>query len=134
MQRFMIIGRIGQELDMKITETNKKVVEFSIADTEKYGEQEVTTWLNCVAWEGKAETLAKYVHKGDMIYLDGKIRNQKYKTKEGQERFRTYLLVENFTLLPNVRKEKKEEEKVAENWKDPRKGFDDEDMKELGWY
>lgn len=59
MQRFTIIGRIGNDLQIKITESNKKVLEFSIVENEKIGNNDITTWLNCVAWERKAETLAQ---------------------------------------------------------------------------
>lgn len=103
MQRFTIIGRIGNDLQIKITESNKKVLEFSIVENEKIGNNEITTWLNCVAWEKKAETLAQYCKKGDKIYLEGKIRNQKYKAKDGQERTKTFVLVDTFEFIETKR-------------------------------
>lgn len=134
MQRFEIIGRIGKELELRVTNSNKKVVEFSIADTEKINGEDITTWMNCIAWEGKAETLCKYVKKGDMIYLEGKIRNQKYTNKEGQERTKTFLLINNFTLLPNAR-EKQENEPIQDNWtREPDLSNLGMDMKELDFY
>lgn len=134
MQRFEIIGRIGKELELRVTNSNKKVVEFSIADTEKINGEDITTWMNCIAWEGKAETLCKYVKKGDMIYLEGKIRNQKYTSKEGQERTKTFLLINNFTLLPNAR-EKQENEPIQDNWtREPDLSNLGMDMKELDFY
>jgi len=103
MQRFTIIGRIGNDLQIKITESNKKVLEFSIVENEKIGNNEITTWLNCVAWEKKAETLSQYCKKGDKIYLEGKIRNQKYKAKDGQERTKTFVLVDTFEFIETKR-------------------------------
>ena len=134
MQKFEMIGRLGKDLELRITKDNKKVVEFSLAETEKINNEEITTWVNFVAWESKAETLSKYLMKGDKIFVEGKLRNQKYNTKEGIERHKTFVVVNNFELLPNSRK-KEEKEKVADNWSmDLRKGFDDEEMKSLDWY
>lgn len=104
MNSVVIIGRIGNDIELKITSNNKKVVEFSLADTEKQNNENITTWFNCIAWEGLAETINKYAHKGDMIGIRGKIRNSKYTNKDGQERTKTYVLVENLQLLPNERK------------------------------
>lgn len=110
MQRLMMIGRVGTSMELRITNSNKKVVEFSMADTKKAKDgQDITTWVNVVAWEGKADTLAKYVNKGDILYIEGELRNQKYTTKEGIERYKTFILLENFQLLPNARKEQQED-------------------------
>lgn len=132
MQRFEMIGRLGNDLDLKVTESNKKVIEFSLADTKKVNGNEVTTWVNFVAWEGKAETLTQYLRKGDVVYVEGELRNQKYKTKEGQDRIKTFVLVNNFQLLPNAKKEEPKE-KVAKNWsREPEYNFGD--MEKLEFY
>lgn len=106
MQRLTFIGNIGKDLDLKYTETKKKVVEFSVAVNEKINDKDLTTWFSCEAWENRAETLSKYVKKGDKIYIEGRIRNKKY-TKDGQERIYTYVQVDNFELLNNGKKEDK---------------------------
>ena len=132
MQRFEMIGRLGNDLDLKVTENNKKVIEFSLADTKKVNGNEVTTWVNFVAWEGKAETLTQYLRKGDVVYVEGELINQKYKTKEGQDRIKTFVQVNKFQLLPNARKEEPKE-KVAKNWsREPEFNFGD--MEKLGFY
>lgn len=113
MQRITIIGNVGKDLDLKYTETRKKVVEFSVAVTEKINNNDLTTWFNCEARENRAEILTKYVKKGDQIYIEGKIRNKKYKGKDGQEKYYTYVLIEGFKLLKN---EKKENNYNENNW------------------
>lgn len=130
MQRFMMIGRVGTSMELRITNSNKKVVEFSMADTKKAKDgQDITTWVNVVAWENKADTLAKYVNKGDMLYIEGELRNQKYTTKEGIERYKTFILLDNFQLLPNAKKEQQEDN---DNFKPKYDyGFDE---KELEFY
>lgn len=127
MQRFMIIGRVGTSMELRVTNSNKKVVEFSMADTKKAKDgQDITTWINVVAWENRADTLAKYVSKGDMLYIEGELRNQKYTTKEGIERYKTFILLDNFQLLPNARKEQQEDN---DNFKQKYDyGFEQEDL------
>lgn len=127
MQRFMMIGRVGTSMELRVTNSNKKVVEFSMADTKKAKDgQDITTWVNVVAWENKADTLAKYVNKGDMLYIEGELRNQKYTTKEGIERYKTFILLDNFQLLPNARKEQQEDN---DNFKQKYDyGFEQEDL------
>lgn len=127
MQRFMMIGRVGTSMELRVTNSNKKVVEFSMADTKKAKDgQDITTWINVVAWENRADTLAKYVNKGDMLYIEGELRNQKYTTKEGIERYKTFILLDNFQLLPNARKDQQEDN---DNFKQKYDyGFEQEDL------
>lgn len=132
MQRLTLIGNIGKDFELKYTETKKKVVEFSVAVREKINDNEITTWFNCEAWEGRAEILSKYVKKGDEIYLEGKIRNKKYKNKEGQEKNYTYLLVDAFKLLRNERKQEDNPENNRNN-KTNMSSLETE-MKELEFY
>lgn len=106
MQRFEMIGRIGGDLELKTTQSGRSVLEFSLADTEKVNDKEITTWINCVVWEKRAENISRFSRKGDMIFVEGKIRNEKYQDKDGNNRYKTYLLVNNFTFLPNNREEK----------------------------
>lgn len=134
MQRYEMIGRIGQELELKITQSNKKVIEFSMADTEKRNGEDITTWVSCVAWENKAETLSKYVKKGDMLFIEGKLRNQKYKAKDGSDRMRTFILVENFMLLPNKAKEDEKEENNKSWSREPNVSELGFEMKNLEFY
>lgn len=113
MQRIVFTGNIGKDLDLKYTETRKKLVDFSVAVNEKINKEEtITTWLNCRAWEGRAEYLSKYVKKGDKVYFEGRIRNDKYKTKDGQEKYYTYVLID---YLEPFKNEKKEEKNDLEN-------------------
>jgi single-strand DNA-binding protein len=80
------------------------VVNFTIATSESYkdkttGEKkESTEWHNIVLWRGLAEIAAKYLHKGDMIYLEGKLRTRSWE-KEGVTRYTTEIVGDNMTML-----------------------------------
>lgn len=135
MNKQQFIGRLGQEIELKKTENGTSVIEFSLADTEKYKDKEVTTWLRCVAWSGIADTIAKYVHKGDKVYVEGKYRNEEYTAKDGTKRYKSYMLVAGFELLPNARQEKQEEnpeEKPVEP--DTITTPDNERYEQFGWF
>lgn len=67
-----ILGRLGGDPELRYTAQNKAVVNLSVAVTEKWGENETTTWYRATAWEKRAEVLANYFKKGDMIFLVGR--------------------------------------------------------------
>lgn len=132
MNRQQFIGRLGQEIELKKTNSGTSVIEFSLADTERYKDKEETTWLRCVAWSGIADAIAKYVHKGDKVYVEGKYRNEEYTAKDGSRRFKSYMLVAGFELLPNARQDKPEE-KPAEK-PDTITAPIDERYEDFGWF
>lgn len=77
-----LIGRVGKDPEIRYTPNNKAVCKFSIATNEI--SKDKTTWHNITAWEKLAELCEKYVHKGDLIYIQGRIEytesNGKYFT------------------------------------------------------
>lgn len=99
-----LIGRVGKDPEAKRLDNGKCVVKFSIATTEKYtdksGEKkEVTEWHNCSAWDKIAEIIDKYVKKGKLIYVSGKIQYQEYENKEGAKVKSTNILVNDMKIL-----------------------------------
>ena len=110
MNEIRVIGRLGKDIELRKTMQGKSVIEFSLADSEKIDGAEYTTWINCVAWDKRAENIQKYVRKGDMLFVGGKWKNDEYLDKNGNKRYRTYCLVTTFQLLPNPRENKMPEE------------------------
>ena len=90
LNKLMLIGHVGKDPDIRILEAGSKVATFSFATTEKgytlaNGTQvpERTEWHNVVVWRGLADVVEKYVHKGDKLYLEGKIRTRSYDDSRG---------------------------------------------------
>ena len=110
MNEIRVIGRLGKDIELRKTIQGKSVIEFSLADSEKIDGAEYTTWINCVAWDKRAENIQKYVRKGDMLFVGGKWKNNEYLDKNGNKVYRTYCLVTTFQLLPNARGNKAPEE------------------------
>lgn len=96
LNKVMIIGRVGREVELKTTGTGQKVANFSVAITEKYKDrngtqQEKTEWVNVVIWGPVADICAKYLTKGSSVYIEGKLQTTSWEDSNGQKRYKTEL-------------------------------------------
>lgn len=85
-------------------EGNIKVAKFSLATTETYRDnssitQSITDWHNIVLWRGLADLAEKYLHKGSLVYVEGKLKTRNYDDKEGQKKYVTEVIAEQLLLL-----------------------------------
>ena len=90
----MLIGNLGKDPDVRYLDSGVAVATFSLATTEraytaKNGQQvpERTEWHNIILWRQLAETVEKYVHKGDKLYIEGKLHTRSYDDRSGQKRY-----------------------------------------------
>ena len=104
MNKITLIGRLGQEPELKTLESGKKLCSFSLATSKKYKEEQITQWHNIIFWEKQAEIIAKYIAKGDMLVVIGEVNYRKYTNKEGNEIHHTEIFGEYFEFLPKVSK------------------------------
>nr|DAX06708.1 MAG TPA: Single strand binding protein [Caudoviricetes sp.] len=107
MNSVQLIGRFVRDIDIKSVNEKTVVANFSLA-VNGYGDK--TDFINCVAFNKTAENLAKYTKKGDIIGITGSINTGSYENKKGDKVYTTDVLVNNFTFLPNPRKEEKQEQ------------------------
>lgn len=109
MNRFTAIGRATKDLELKeTTETKRKYTQFDIAvnnGKDKNGNEREATYITCVAWEKRAETLVQYLHKGNRIYIEGTYTIDKYQNQNGENRYRHYILVNGFEFLESKPKD-----------------------------
>jgi len=103
LNKFMGIGNLGADSELRHTQRDA-VLNFRIAITKKWkdsnGEkQERTEWVSCVIWGRRAEALAEYLTKGTRVYVEGELRSSKYTDREGVERWKTEVYVEELALL-----------------------------------
>lgn len=100
----ILVGRIGKDPEVRNLDNGATVANFTLATSESYkdkttGEKkEVTDWHNIVLWRGLAEIAQKYLHKGDMIYVEGKLRTRSWE-KDGVTRYTTEIIGDNMTML-----------------------------------
>jgi len=102
--KVILLGRLGKEPESRTLESGTMVVNFTLATSEVYkdrvtGERkEITDWHNVVLWRGLAETASKYLHKGDQVYIEGKMRTRSWE-KDGVTRYTTEVIGDNMTLI-----------------------------------
>lgn len=106
MNKVMLIGHVGTEPEVRYVDQGVAVARFRFATTERgytlqNGTQvpEHTDWHNVILWRKMAEIVEKYVHKGDKLYIEGRIRYASYDNKQGQRQFVTEIWGENLELL-----------------------------------
>jgi single-strand DNA-binding protein len=113
LNRVQLIGRLGKDPESRFTPTGKKVVNFSLAVSNRWksaeGEmKENTEWVNIEAWGRLGEVCQQYLHKGSLVYLEGRLKTDKYEDK-GETKYFTKVVA----LLMQMLDKKAEEEPVA---------------------
>ena len=106
MNKVMLIGNVGQDPEVRYVEQGVAVARLRLATTERgYTLQNGTQvadhsdWHNVILWRKLAEVVEKYVHKGDKLYIEGRIRYTTYDDKQGQRRFMTEIWADNMEML-----------------------------------
>ncbi len=111
MNKVMLIGNVGRDPEVRYYEADQCVASFTMATTERgYVLPNGTTvpdhtdWHNIVLFKGLAKYAEKYIHKGDKIYVEGRIRYRSYDDKKGMRRFVTEIYGDNLEWLSASRK------------------------------
>jgi single-strand DNA-binding protein len=102
--RVMLIGNLGKDPDMQFLEGNIGVSKFSLATTETYKDRSgklisQTEWHTVVLWRGLAELAQKYLHKGSLVYIEGRLKTRSWEDKEGNKKFATEIVGDNLIML-----------------------------------
>jgi len=104
LNKAMIIGRLGQDPEVRYTQSNTAVATLNVATNERYkdrnGEfQEKTDWHRVVAWGRTAEICQEYLKKGSQVYIEGPIQTREWEDKDGQKRYTTEIKALTLTML-----------------------------------
>ena len=104
--KVILIGNVGKDPEVRYLDSGIAVATLPLATSDRAytlanGTQvpERTEWHNLVFWRGLAETVEKYVHKGDKLYVEGKIRTRSYDDQAGVKRYVTEIFVDNMEML-----------------------------------
>ena len=114
LNRVQLIGRLGKDPETRFTPNGKKVAHFSVAVSNRWkskeGEaKEFTEWFNIEAWGRLGEVCQQYLHKGSLVFLEGRLRTDRYEDKDGETKYFTKVVVLSMQMLDR----KPEEEPVA---------------------
>ena len=103
--KVIIVGNLGRDPEIKYTQSNVPVANFSVATSESWkdkatGEwQEKTEWHRIVAWRHLAERAEKYLRKGKQVYIEGKLETRKWQGQDGQDKYTTEIIAREIQLL-----------------------------------
>jgi len=84
MNNVSIIGRLGADPELRHTPKGTPVAKMSVAVNDRYGENERTYWFPVICWNGLAETVNQYLHKGSRVAVSGRLTNRSYETDDGK--------------------------------------------------
>ncbi|MCK5793100.1 MAG: single-stranded DNA-binding protein [Anaerolineales bacterium] len=109
LNKVQLIGRLGKDPEIRITPKEKKVASFSMAVNRSYKDQdgktiEDTQWINVEAWETLANIIESYLQKGSQVYIEGRLKTEKYQ-KNGETKYFTKVVVWDMLMLGRSRNE-----------------------------
>ena len=104
LNRVMLIGNLGKEPEMQFLEGNIAVAKISLATTETYKDKtgkliSQTEWHTIILWRGLAELAQKYLHKGSLVYIEGRLKTRSRVDKDGIQRNETDIIADNLVML-----------------------------------
>lgn len=118
MNKIVLIGRATRDSELKHTASSTPIVNFSIAVNRPFknanGEKE-SDFFNCVAFNKLAETISRYVRKGDLVGIEGRVQTRNYTDRDGNNRYSTEVMVENVEFLQPKKQEFTETPKTEDD-------------------
>ncbi len=102
--KVILVGNLGKDPDVQFLEGNIAVAKFSLATTETYKDRtgkliSQTEWHMVVLWRGLAELAQKYLHKGSLVFIEGRLKTRSWEDKDGNKKFATEVIGENMIML-----------------------------------
>lgn len=101
--KVILVGHLGKDPEIRYLENNVSVCSFPFATSETYTKDGMrvqhTEWHNIVMWRNLADMAVKYLQKGKLVYIEGRLRTRNYEDKEGTRRYVTEIVGDSFKLL-----------------------------------
>jgi single-strand DNA-binding protein len=103
LNRIQLIGRLGKDPEMRSTPSGKLVCTFSLAVSRRWknpagDDKESTDWFNVEAWGHLGEICKQYLHKGRLVFIEGRLRTDRY-DHEGETRYFTRVVATQMQML-----------------------------------
>ena len=130
MNRVVLVGRITKDVKLSYTQSNIAVASFTVAVNRPYSNEDgnkEADFIQCVAWRKQAENMEKYVHKGDMLGIDGRISTRSYDTDDGTK-YVTEVVCDNVTFLETKKEQVVTNEDTEEYEEKKVEGTTEEDL------
>lgn len=102
LNKVMLIGRIGKDPEIYNFDNGAKKVSFSLATSESYRDKNTNDWVELTEWHniaGYRYLADKHFAKGDLVYVEGKIKSRKYQDKDGNDRYITEIVADKINII-----------------------------------
>ncbi|MDH5675507.1 MAG: single-stranded DNA-binding protein [Myxococcales bacterium] len=104
LNKVLLIGNLGQEPEMRYTQSSTAVLNLRVATNERFKDQsgewkDRTEWHQVIVWGRRGEALGKILHKGSHLYIEGSLRTRSWEDKSGNKRYTTEVVANNVLLL-----------------------------------
>lgn len=104
LNKVTLIGNLGRNPEVVTLENQVKVAKFSLATSEQFKDETgkthtITDWHTIIMWRGLADLAQKFLHKGSLVYLEGKLKTRTYENKEGLKVNVSEVVVDQFLML-----------------------------------
>ncbi|MDR1164676.1 MAG: single-stranded DNA-binding protein [Deltaproteobacteria bacterium] len=103
--KVILLGRLGKDPETRYTQASKAMTTFSLATSERFGNEEKTEWHRIVMFDRVAEVASQYLKKGDQVYLEGKIQSRVWEDQKGLKHYQTDILCNVMQMLGGGRRE-----------------------------
>ncbi len=106
----MLIGNLGKDPEIKTFEGGNSLARFPVATSESYTNKQTnekvttTEWHTVVLRRGLAEVAEKYLHKGDKVFIEGRIKTRSWEDDKGERKYATEVHADNMTMLGGARR------------------------------
>lgn len=97
--KVLLMGNLTRDPEMRYTQGGTALCKFGMAVNRKYGEKETTLYIDLTAWAQQGENINKYCHKGDPLFVEGRLEYETWENKDGDKRSKISVTVENFQLM-----------------------------------
>jgi len=117
LNKVMVIGHLGRDPEMRYTPSGRPVTTFTVAVSRSWntadGERRSETeWFNVVAWGNLAEICKQYLHKGQQVYIEGRLQTRQWEDKEGQKHKNVEVVANEMMMLGDRRDNSKSSDEI----------------------
>ena len=133
LNKVMVIGHLGKDPEMRYTPSGRPVTTFSVAVSRSWntadGERRSETeWFNIVSWGNLAEICKQYLHKGQQVYIEGRLQTRRWEDKEGQKRTSVEVVANEMMMLGDRRDNSKSSQESDQDDEGPEPVADEDEF------
>ena len=132
MNKVCLVARLTAKPELRYTNSNTAFTRFTVAVNSGYGDNQKTDFINILAWKNQAENVCKYLDKGSLVSIEGKIQTGNYKDKDGNNRYTFDVVAETVQFLESKKSGQADNKITPEEVEQHRKKEDNDPFADFG--